>query len=84
MRWKGRRKSDNVEDRRGQGGGGGLRFPFPGGRGARRGGGMGIMGIIIVVGIMIFFPEFGKMILGGGGGGEIGRASCRERVSSPV
>ncbi len=70
MRWKGRRKSDNVEDRRGQGGGGGLRFPFPGGgRGARRGGGMGIMGIIIVVGIMIFFPKFGKLILGGGGTG---------------
>ncbi len=68
MRWKGRRKSDNVEDRRGQGGGGGLRFPFPGARGARRGGGMGILGIIIVVGIMIFFPEFGKKILGGGGG----------------
>ncbi len=73
MRWKGRRESDNIEDRRGQGGmrGRGLGFPFPmpGRRGARRGGGMGIMGIIIVVGIMIFFPEFGKMILGGGGGG---------------
>ncbi|MCP4932936.1 MAG: hypothetical protein GY927_01735 [bacterium] len=70
MRWKGRRKSDNVEDRRGQGGSGRLRFPFPGARGTRRGGGMGIMGIIIVVGIMIFFPEFGKMIFGGGGGGS--------------
>ena len=70
MRWKGRRKSDNVEDRRGQGGAGGFRFPFPRAKGARRGGGMGIMGIIIVVGIMFFFPEFGKMILGGGGGGN--------------
>lgn len=28
---------------------------------------MGIMGILLVVGIMLFFPEFGKMILGGGG-----------------
>jgi len=68
MRWKGRRRSDNVEDRRGQRGTGGSRFPFPRSRGARRGGGMGIMGIVIVVGIMIFFPEFGKMIFGGGGG----------------
>lgn len=70
MRWKDRRKSDNVEDRRGQSGGR-RRFPFPmpAGRGARRGGGMGIMGIIIIVGIMIFFPEFGKMLLGGGGAG---------------
>ena len=31
MRWKGRRQSDNLEDRRGQGGGGGLfRFPMGG------------------------------------------------------
>ena len=69
MRWKGRRQSDNIEDRRGQGGGaGGFRFPM-GGRGAQQGGGMGIMGIIVVIGIMFFFPQFGKMILGGGGGG---------------
>ncbi len=67
MRWKGRRESENVEDRRGQRGGGRFPFPMPRGRGARRGGGMGIMGILIVVGIMIFFPEFGKLILSGGG-----------------
>ncbi len=77
MRWKGRRQSDNVEDRRGQGGArGGFPFPVPGARGSRRGGGgMGIMGILIVIGIMIFFPDFGKMILGGGGmsgGGGMG------------
>ncbi len=71
MRWKGRRQSDNIEDRRGQGGGAG-RFRIPmgmGGRGAQQGGGMGIIGIIVVIGIMLFFPQFGKMILGGGGGG---------------
>jgi predicted metalloprotease len=35
---------------------------------------MGIMGILIIIGIMIFFPEFGKLILGGGlpGGGSGG------------
>lgn len=36
VRWRGRRESDNVEDRRGQSGGGGFRFPFP-----RRGSGGG-------------------------------------------
>lgn len=71
MRWKGRRESENVEDRRGDGGGGGagggggFQFPFPAG-GARQGGGLGIVGILILIGIMLFFPEFGKMILNGG------------------
>jgi uncharacterized protein len=74
MRWKGRRQSGNIEDRRGQSGRGRLRFPMPGARGARRGGGMGVIGIIVVIGIMIFFPEFGKLILSGGGmpGGDGG------------
>ena len=40
MRWQGGRESQNVEDRRGQGGGG---FGIPGlGGGARRGGGIGL------------------------------------------
>ena len=53
MRWQGRRESDNVEDRRGMGGGfggfgggspgGGLRFPIG------RGGGIGGIGIILVI-----------------------------------
>ncbi len=60
MRWRGRRQSSNVEDRRGQGGtpgglgGGGGRMgrgiPLPIGRGA---GGGGLSGIIILV--VIFF-----------------------------
>jgi len=52
MRWKGRKRSANVNDSRGQGGG----FSLPGsGRrrlpvgGSRRGGGMGI-GTIIIIG----------------------------------
>jgi uncharacterized protein len=56
MRWKGRRQSSNIEDRRGMGGGmGGMRFPGLGGRmgggGMRRGGGIGIFGILILLGI---------------------------------
>ena len=61
MRWRGQRKSQNVEDRRGQGGRRGFGFPFPGsgrrfpssgGGGGRRGGGISIIGILIVLGIM--------------------------------
>jgi predicted metalloprotease len=50
MRWKGRRQSSNIEDRRGMGGG--MRFPggLGGGLGGTRmrGGGLGIGGIIIL------------------------------------
>ncbi len=53
MRWQGRRQSDNVEDRRGQGGLGGLGsgprigFGIPGGGG--RGGGRLSIGVLIVI-----------------------------------
>ncbi|RYE85876.1 MAG: flagellar biosynthesis protein FlgM [Hyphomicrobiales bacterium] len=61
MKWQGRERSSNIEDRRGQGGGGfgrmgggnlgGIRIPT-GGRSA--GGGLGIVGIIVVLGIIWF------------------------------
>ncbi len=61
MKWQGRQRSSNIEDRRGQGGGGfgrmgggnlgGIRIPM-GGRSA--GGGLGIVGIIVVLGIIWF------------------------------
>ena len=76
------RESSNVEDRRGQGGGGMFRFPggmrgggrrirlpFPGGRGGR-GGGLSLMSLLIIGGIMLLFginPL--KLLMGGGGGG---------------
>ncbi len=86
VRWRGRRESDNVEDRRGERGpggfpfpmgrGGGMKFPFPGGGGGRKGGGIGIMGILVVVGLMLLFGVDPRVILQGGpqpssGGGDI-------------
>ncbi len=73
MRWRGRRQSQNVEDRRGQGGGGG--FPFPRSRGGMRmptggrKGGIGIVGVLVIVGLMLFFGIDPGVILQGGGPG---------------
>jgi predicted metalloprotease len=54
MEWKGRRQSDNVEDQRGAsmggsplGRGGGFRIPIGGG--GRRGGGIGIGGLVVIL-----------------------------------
>ena len=76
MRWVGRRQSDNIEDRRGDGGGfpGGFgrssgRMPigFPSGSGARTGGGIGIGGIIVIIIIAWVFGINPLALLGGGG-----------------
>ena len=70
MRWRGERESENVEDRRDEGGGFG--FPFPGGGmrfpsgGSGRGGGIGILGILIILGLMLFFGVDPSVILQGG------------------
>jgi predicted metalloprotease len=74
MRWRGRRQSENVEDRRSEGGGrAGFPFPFPGGQGGRvrlptgrQGGGIGIMGILIILGLMYFFGVDPSVIMQGG------------------
>ena len=84
MRWQGRRESENVEDRRDEGGayddggGGGLGFPFPGGGGGgfqipmgQGGGGIGIIGLIIIAGIALLLGVDPRMILSGGGGEEM-------------
>lgn len=60
MKWQGRERSSNIEDRRGQRGGGGFgggfgsggRMRIPGG-GGRTGGGLGLGGLIIVGIIML-------------------------------
>ena len=78
MKWRGRRASGNIVDRRGSspsrgggfgfGTGGGLGGGLGGGGGFRIGGGRGgILGLIIVVGIALFF---GGDFLGGGDEGS--------------
>ena len=79
MRWRGQRKSQNVEDRRGQRRGFGFPFPGGGGRfpssgGGRRGGGIGLIGLLIVLGIMLLLGINPLKLLTGskpdaGGGG---------------
>ena len=78
MKWQGRERSSNIEDRRGQGGGGfggsGGGFGMPGGGmripTGRAGGGMGLLGVIIVIGIIWFATGQNPIdILTGGGGG---------------
>lgn len=84
MRWRGRRGSGNIEDRRGAGGFGGFRIPrrmgspggfrFPGGsRGGRvaRGGGLGGIGLLILLGVM-FFAGIDPRVLFQGGGSDPG------------
>lgn len=77
MRWRGRRQSDNIEDRRGEESGGraGFPFPFPGRGGGMRvpaggkSGGIGIMGILIILGLMFFFGVDPSVIMQGGDSG---------------
>jgi predicted metalloprotease len=66
MLWRGGRRSDNIEDRRGEGftpGGGGGRFPIGG-----RAGGIGGLGLIALVLIGLFFGIDPSALLQGGGG----------------
>lgn len=77
MRWRGERESENVEDRRDEGGGfnfpfpgGGVRFPSGGGSdGSGGGGGIGIVGLLIILGLMLFFGVDPSVIMQGGGPG---------------
>ena len=76
MRWRGERESENVEERRDEGGAGGFNFPggvsFPSGGGSG-GGGIGIIGILIILGLMSFFGLDPTVLMQGGGpGGDQG------------
>jgi uncharacterized protein len=84
MKWRGRERSSNIEDRRGQGGsrGGGLGglggfgsgsgggFRLPRGSGGRAGGGLGLIGIIVVFGLIWLVSGQNPldMLTGSGGG----------------
>jgi predicted metalloprotease len=76
MRWRGQRESENVEDRRGERRGfgfpfpgGGMRFPSSGGGGGGRGGGIGIVGLLIILGLVVFFGVDPSVIMQGQGPG---------------
>jgi predicted metalloprotease len=86
MEWKGRRQSDNVEDRRGSGGsmgglgGGGFRLPT----GGRGGGGLGIGGIVVVL-ILCWITGINPLTLLSGGdiGMDGGNGSGQQTSSRP-
>ena len=100
MRWRGGRRSNNVQDLRGQGGGrrrgglGGLGGMLGGGGGGRRRmggrkGGIGLLGIVIVVGIGLLMGGDLSTILGtvmdGGGQSYAPRPSVStQRTSGPA
>ena len=69
MRWRGRRTSDNIVDRRGRGrvgpgfGGGRMRVPIGGG------GRIGAVGAVLLLLLGLFFGVDTSFLLGGGGGG---------------
>jgi predicted metalloprotease len=91
MRWRDQRESQNVEDRRGQGGGFGFPFPgggvrFPSGGGSGGGGGIGIVGLLVILGLMLFFGVDPSVLMQGGGGpggGEITFPDIRLPQSRP-
>lgn len=83
MKWRGRRGSSNIVDRRGGGGGtrGGGRSPFSFGGGSLGGGSLGggfgrgkggLLGLIVVVAVAIFFGGGLETFLGGGDGQQQG------------
>ena len=76
------RESSNVEDLRGQGGGGGG-FPGMGGGGLNFGGGkMGCGGIVVVIVLALIFGVNPLTLLGGGGGG--GQVSApQQQIGQP-
>lgn len=82
MEWRGRRQSDNIEDRRGGGGFSGPGFRIPIGGGGRRGGGIGIGGLIFI-GIVCFMLGINPLTLLSGGDIDLGGGSSSQQQQSP-
>ena len=90
------RESSNVDDRRGQGGGGMFRFPgsmggrggrrvripFPSGRGGRRGGGLSLISLLVIGGIMLMLGINPLKFLSGGGLPDMSGMPQMPRVDS--
>ncbi len=86
MRWRGRRQSSNVQDRRGAGGFGGGRMRIPigaGGRGPIRAGGGGI-GLLVAVLIIGWMLGINPLALLEGGLGDPQAVSVGERAPRPA
>jgi uncharacterized protein len=66
MRWRGGRRSTNIEDRRSSGPAR-MRFPFPSGGGGKRGGGISLGSIVVILILMFVFDINPLELLGGGG-----------------
>jgi len=92
MDWKGRRKSDNIEDRRGNSsrggnpfGRGGMRLPSGGMRGVSGG---GIKGILVLVVLFVVLKSCGidpmQILAGGDPGAILGGQSQTERQVTPA
>ncbi len=80
MRLDDERESTNIEDRRGEGGGGG--FGLPGGGGLQLGGRpLGCGGLAIVIVLALVFGVNPLTLLGGGGGGPV--APSTEQIGQP-
>jgi uncharacterized protein len=90
MKWQGRERSSNIEDRRSQGGGGfgrmgggmgnmgGIRIPS-----GRSGGGLGLVGVIVVLGIIWFATGQNPIdVLTGGMSGSSSTSSSQWAPSS--
>lgn len=93
MDWKGRRKSDNIEDRRGSSSRGGNPFGRSGGirlpsGGMRRASGGGIKGIIALVVLFFVLKSCGidpmQILAGGDPGAILGGQSQTERQITPA
>lgn len=66
MRWRSGRRSTNIEDRRASGPAR-MRFPFPAGGGGRKGGGISLGSIVVILVLMFVFDINPLELLGGGG-----------------
>jgi predicted metalloprotease len=91
MDWKGRRQSDNIEDRRGRAprgrnpfGRGGVRLPTGG---LRRASGGGISTIVVLVVLFVVLKSCGidplQILAGGDPGAIVGGGSVNERQITP-
>lgn len=75
MRWRGRRESSNIEDRRGGGGGFGIPTGSSRGSAVRRAGGGSVLLMIVAVIVAMLFGVDPRQIIGGlDGGGAISPA----------